>query len=120
MTSPWPPSYSANVTRHTSRLLEHTQNWRGLDTNYLLHWKEQMRQYSEIAPQDFTDGQKNDFLQATVAGTPHFSGVLQQNTTAARAAGVHRDFTFEEYFAMLLEHAAVKDASNNLESNTRS
>ena len=78
-----------------------------------------MRQYSEIAPQDYTDGQKNDFLQATVAGTPQYCGVLQSNTTAARAAGVRTEFTFEEYFTMLLEHAAVKDASNNLESNPR-
>ncbi len=99
---------------------KHTASWRGSDTNYLLHWKEQMRQYAEIAPQDFTDNQKNDFLQACIAGTPHLSGILQQNTTAARAAGIIREFTFEEYFNMVLEHAAVKDSSNNLESNPRS
>ena len=96
---------------------KHLQTWRGSDTNYLLHYKEQMRQYSEIAPQDFTNGQKIDFLQATVAGTPHLAGVFQQNTTAARAAGVVRDFTFQEYFSMLLEHAAVKDSSNVMETN---
>ena len=98
---------------------KHTQTWRGSDTNYLLHWKEQMRQYSEIAPQDFTDAQKVDFLQATVAGTAHLAGVLQQNTTAARAAEILREFTFEEYFSMLMEFAAVKDSSNVVETNPR-
>ncbi len=108
------------ISTYVTSSRKHTSNWRGSDTNFLLHWKEQLRQYAEIAPQDFTDGQKNDFLQACIAGTPHLSGILQQNTTAARAAGIAREFTFEEYFNMVLEHAAVKDSSNNLESNPRS
>ena len=93
--------------------------WRGTISAYLLHFKEQLRLYEETAEQGYTGQQKIKFLQNALAGTPELNCVYQQNSTAARAAGVTKTITWDEYFAMLLEVANVLDAGRTFHSNPR-
>ncbi len=94
-------------------------SWRGTISSYLLHFKEQLRLYEETADQAYTDLQKIQFLQNALAGTPELNCVYRHNSASARAAGVKKSITFEEYFAMLLEVANVLDAGRTFPSNPR-
>lgn len=96
-------------------------NWRGKQSEYILHYKEQTRRFNEIATgtNRYSDSQLVTFLQAAVAGTPNLSNVLTTYRTAARSAGHTREITFDEYVLELTEQAAVHDAGNTFRSNPR-
>ena len=56
-------------------------------------------------------------MQNALAGTPELGCIYRQNSAAARAAGIKKSITWEEYHAMLLEVASVMDAGRILCSN---
>ena len=96
-----------------------TASWRGTISSYLLHFKEQIRLYEETSDQPYTDMQKIQFMQNALAGTTELNCVCRQNSAAARAAGIKKPITFEEYFQMLLEVANVLDAGRTFQHNPR-
>ncbi len=96
-----------------------TANWRGNQTNFLLHWKEQSRTYNEMSTEKYTDNQLSGFLEICVAGTPNLSQVRTIHATAARAAGVTKPWSFQEYISELLNQSSILDASNVSNTNPR-
>ena len=69
--------------------------------------------------QGYTGTQKIQFLQNALAGNPELNCVYRQNSAAARAAGIKKLITWDEYVAMLLEVANDIDARRTHRSNPR-
>lgn len=108
---------SQKISSYITSVRYHTSNWRGSQSNWILHYKEQTRLYSEISNQGYTDAQKIQFLNAAVSGMPNLSQILNLHRTASKAASIKTStYTFEEYVASLLKAASVFDNAN---TNTR-
>ena len=97
----------------------HTLSWNGTQSNFILHFKEQYRQYNEIATERYSDGLAIQFLEAALSGTPNLSQVLTTRRNAIAAASTGHVITFDEYVAALLEQTQVFDAGRKTSSNPR-
>ena len=91
--------------------------WHGSHQSYLLHFKEQVRQYNEISEQPYTDDQLIRFMENAINGVPHLSQVLQLNQNARAAAGNTTSILWDEYLLLLINQAQVYDQSNNKKAN---
>ena len=101
-----------------TRLL--TSGWRGTYESAIAHYVEQLRLYSNIAPQDFTDDQKIQFTHNFVTGIDSLSSVLTLNQQARAAAGIATVLTFAEYTVLLLNAAQVLDGGTKSSRSRRS
>jgi hypothetical protein len=98
----------------------HTLQWRGTQSNFILHWMEQARIYNKISDTEFTETQLVTFLNACLSGTPNLSQVLTLHRTAQKAAGITASpIGISEYVALLLDQAQVHDAGNTNTTNPR-
>ena len=79
----------------------------------MLHYNEQARLYAKIAPQDYTDEQKIEFLNNAVAGVPGLCNVLTLNRQVRSGSGNNTPLLFAEYLQLLLDQAAVLDNSGS-------
>ena len=128
---------SQTISSYITSVRLHSSNWRGSQSNFVLHFAEQCRLYNEITePADnYSDGMKIQFLNAAVAGTPNLSGVLFNRRTAIKAATAARGaapvagggappappaVTFDEYVADLLDAASVYDSGITTTRSRRS
>ena len=85
----------------------HSGTWRGTQTNFILHFKEQLRLYNEISDEPYTDKQGMTFLESAIAGTKNLSQVRTVHNTAQRAAGIAATWMFDKYCIELMEQTAV-------------
>jgi hypothetical protein len=97
----------------------HNLQWKGSQTNFILHWVEQARIYNEISQHPFQEMQQITFLNSCLSGTPNLSQVLTLHQTAKKAAGIKTDIKMAEYVALLLDQAQVHDAGNTHSTNPR-
>ena len=111
--------HCARISSYLTSIRLHQTNWRGTQTSYVLHFKEQARQYNDMSPDEYTDGQLITFLNASVSGTPNLSQVLTLHRTAQRAAGLPPTLTFADYVSLLLEQTQVHDGANITTTNPR-
>ena len=95
-----------------------SMNWRGTITNFVLHFKEQGRQFNELSPEPFTDTQLRRFMQAALLGTP-LENVWNTHVSAVKSTGTNTYFSYEEYITALLQQAATLDAGNTYTRNPR-
>ena len=64
-----------------------TSGWKGTQTNWLMHYKEQARKYNEIASSPYTGEMLVQFLENAVNGTPNLENVLRNQRTSRVASG---------------------------------
>ena len=93
--------------------------WKGTQSGFIAHFKEQARLYNEISDVPFASTQLVNFLHAAVSGVPNLSQVLTLHNTAAHAAGVTKTYSFDEYCAALLDQAQVYDSAQTSSRNPR-
>jgi hypothetical protein len=53
-----------------------TQGWRGTQTNWIIHFKEQARRYNEVATDPYTPSMLMQFMENAVLGVPNLENVL--------------------------------------------
>ena len=58
--------------------------WKGTQSGFIAHFKEQGRLYNEISDAPFAPEQLVNFLHAAVSGVPNLSQVLTLHNTAAQ------------------------------------
>ena len=95
----------------------HNLNWRGTQSSFILHWKEQARQHHDMSASPYTDAQLISFLNACVSGTTNLSQVYNLHMSSRKAAGNNTALPFEDYCALLLAAAQVYDSSNTNKKN---
>ena len=97
------------------------KNWRGTQTNFILHYKEQVRQLFDItdSSEHFTDGQLVRFLNQAVSGVENLATVYQTNKNARVASGVTTKILYVDYVQLLLEAAATHDEGRSGNNNFR-
>ena len=93
--------------------------WKGKMENYILHFKEVSRKYDETSLEPYTDGQKIQFLNASLAGVEPMASVLNIQNTAKQAAGITTKLTYEECINALMIQAQHIDAGNSSSRNPR-
>ena len=106
-----------NTSTYLTSTRLHLMNWRGTQANFILHYKEQARQHSDMSDSPYTDKQKISFLNAAVSGVPNLATVYQLHMSSRKAAGNTTPLTFNEYCALLLTQAEVYDAGNSNKKN---
>jgi hypothetical protein len=97
----------------------HNLQWKGSQTNFILHWVEQSRVFNEISQHPFQEMQLVTLLNSCLSGTANLSQVLTLHQTAKKAAGINTDIKLNEYVALLLDQAQVHDAGNTYSTNPR-
>jgi hypothetical protein len=88
-----------------------TQGWKGTQTNWIIHFKEQARRYNEVATDPYTPSMLMQFTDNAVSGVPNLENVLRSLRSSRIAAGVKGDVGWEEYIQTLMQHSQVYDAS---------
>jgi hypothetical protein len=53
-----------------------TQGWKGTQTNWIIHFKEQSRRYNEVATDPYTPSMLMQFMENAVSGVPNLENVL--------------------------------------------
>ena len=88
-------------------------NWRGTQTNMILHYKEQVRLYEELAPKSehYTDVQLNRFLNQAVMGVENLAQVKSLYENQQLAAGNSTELSFNKYVELLMVQCGIYDAS---------
>ena len=72
-----------------------------------------------MSPEEFTDNQLVQFMNACVSGTQNLSQVLTLQRAAQKAARIVAPVTWSEHGAALLEQSQVHDAAHTSSSNPR-
>jgi hypothetical protein len=87
--------------------------WRGTQTNMILHYKEQVRLYEELAPKSehYTDVQLNRFLNQAVMGVENLAQVKSLYENQQLAAGNSTELSFNKYVELLMVQCGIYDAS---------
>ena len=93
-----------------------SQGWKGTQTNWIIHFKEQSRRYNEIAIDPYTPSMLMQFMENAVSGVPNLENVLRSLRSSRVAAGVRGDVGWEEYIQTLMQHSQVYDASRSRRS----
>jgi hypothetical protein len=94
-----------------------TQGWKGTQTNWIIHFKEQSRRYNEIANDPYTPSMLMQVMENAVSGVPNLENVLRSLRSSRITAGVKGDVSWEEYIQTLMQHSQVYDASRSRRSN---
>jgi hypothetical protein len=110
---------SQQISSYLTSTRLHNLQWKGSQTDFILHWVEQSQIYNEVSKHPFQEMQLIVFLNSCLSGTPNLSQVLILHHTAKKAAGITTDIKFSEYVALLLDQAQVYDAGNNHSTNPR-
>lgn len=110
---------SQQISSYLTSTRLHQLQWKGSQTNFILHWVEQARIYNEVSKHPFQEMQLITFLNSCLSGTPNLSQVLTLHQTAKKAAGITTDIKLPEYVALLLDQAQIHDAGNNHSTNPR-
>ena len=95
----------AEVLRLTTYVanLKLTDNWRGTTTQFLLHFKEQLRLLDSLVPMDeqLPDSTRMAFLQRVVEGVPDIRRVrIHEHVMTAKSASI-TTITYEGYYKLL-------------------
>jgi hypothetical protein len=95
-----------------------TQGWKGTQTNWIIHFKEQACRYNEVATDPYTPSMLMQFMENAVLGVPtsNLKNVLRSLQSSRNAAGVKGDVGWEEYIQTLMQHSQVYDASRARQS----
>lgn len=94
----------------------HDNGWRGTHEQFILHFQEQARLHSKIAPEaQFTDKQLVQLLSNAVNGIPHLANIRVLHRLSKKGAAI----TFAEYLSQLQDAAQTYDASNKHTTNPR-
>jgi hypothetical protein len=88
-----------------------TRGWKGTQTNWIIHFKEQARRYNKVATDPYTPSMLMQFMENAVSGVPNLKNVLRSLRSSRVAAGVKGDVGWEEYIQTLMQHSQVYDAS---------
>ena len=110
---------SQKISTHCASVRFKSLNWRGGQQSFLLHFADQLRMCDVISSDNYSEGQRINFLHAAVSGVPNLETVLTLRNTAKKAAGVQQTDTFEEYLAALLDQAQVHDSANTASRGPR-
>ena len=94
-----------------------TIEWRNTHESFVLHWKEQLRQYNELSDEPYTDDQGTRFLNQAVSGVPHLDQVFNMNNQARKAAGITTKIRFDEFVELLIDQAQVYDQAQKRKKN---
>ena len=80
-----------------------TDNWRGTTTQFLLHFKEQLRLLDNLVSLDeqFPDSTRMAFLQRAVEGVPDLRRVRILDGVMTAKSGSFTTITYEGYFKLL-------------------
>ena len=97
----------------------HNVNWKGTQSNFILHWQEQSRIYNEISDEPYTEKQLINFLQLCVSGTESLKDVHQIHLTACQSVGAKSMLCFSEYVERLVAQAIINDNGSTLDRNPR-
>ena len=83
--------------------LKLTDNWTGTTTQFLLHFKEQLRLLDSLVPLDeqLPDSNRMAFLQRAVEGVPDFRRVRILDGVMTAKSGSSTTITYEGYFKLL-------------------
>jgi hypothetical protein len=84
-----------------------TQGWKGTQTNWIIHFKEQARRYNEVTSDPYTPSMLMQFMENAVSGVPNLENVLRSLRSSRVAAGVKGDVGWEEYIQTLMQHSQV-------------
>ena len=103
----------ALIAKLTSRTMGKVQ-WQGKQAAHIEHFKDEMRMLSEMMDQDYTDQQKVMMLSTCASDAENLRDILKNHTTSRKAAGNHRQITFDEYCKTLLDAANSHDYSNSI------
>ena len=103
---------SQKISTHCTSVRFKSLNWRGGQQSFLLHFADQLCMHDVISRDNYSEGQRINFLHAAVSGVPNLENVLTLRNTAKKAAGIQQNDTFEECLTALLEQAQVHDSAN--------
>ena len=83
--------------------LKLTDNWRGTTTQFLLHFKEQLRLLDSLVPMDeqLPDSTRMPFLQRAVEGVPDLRKVRILDGVMIAKSGSSTNLTYEGYYKLL-------------------
>ena len=99
----WLTTYVAN--------LKLTDNWRGTTTQFLLHFKEQLRLLDGLIPLDeqLPDSTRMAFLQRAVKGVPDLRRVRILDGVMTAKSGSFTTITYEGYYKLLQDSSFHHD-----------
>ena len=84
---------SQKISTHCTSVRFKSLNWRGGQQSFLLHFADQLRMCDVISRDNYSEGQRINFLHAAVSGVPNLENVLTLRNTAKKAAGVQQSET---------------------------
>jgi len=88
--------------------------WTGTTTEYVVWYKDQADQLREISEFAYTDDQLVQMLEQAFIGTS-MAQVRNSIMVTRRATGSNAKLTFDEYVALLVEHASLEDINRGAE-----
>ena len=91
--------------------LKLTDNWRGTTTQFLLHFKEQLRLLDSLVPLDeqLPDSTRMVFLQRAVKGVPDLRRVRILDGVMTAKSGSFTTITYEGYYKLLQDSSFHHD-----------
>ena len=107
------------ISTYLSSTKYHQSNWRGTMSNFVIHYREQIRLFNEISPDPLGDPQCIRLARTVFHGVPEMAVVWNNHINATKSAGVTATWSFEEYISALLQQAAILDAGNTYRTNPR-
>ena len=83
--------------------LKLTDNWRGTTTQFLLHFKEQLRLLDSLVPMDeqLPDSTRMAFLQRAVGGVPDLRRVRILDGVMTAKSGSSTTITYEGHYKLI-------------------
>jgi hypothetical protein len=88
-----------------------TQGWKGTQTNWIIHFKEQACRYNEVTTDPYTPSMLMQFMENAVSRVPNLENVLLSLRSSRVAVSVKGDVGWEEYIQTLMQHSQVYNAS---------